>query len=82
MHVLQLIVRWQSRYVQVFPDNRPVALAEVDCVGNETSLLDCPSRLNPDAVFTRGQCGNSSDATILACGDSESGVPHSLTWNA
>ena len=59
----------------MFPESRPVALAEVDCAGNETSLLDCPSRLNPDVVFTLGECGNSSDATILACGDSETGVP-------
>ena len=61
-------------YMQVFPESRPVALAEVDCVGNETSLLDGPSRLNPDVVLSDAQCGNSTDATILGCGDSEAGA--------
>ena len=54
--------------VQVHPESRPVALAEVDCVGNETSLLDCPSASGMDA-----RCPNSTDATIVACGNTDPG---------
>ena len=54
--------------VQVHPESRPVALAEVDCVGNETSLLDCPSASGVDA-----RCPNSTDATIVACGNTGPG---------
>ena len=60
--------------MQVFPESRPVALADVDCVGNETSLLDCPSQTSPGRVLVRAQCANSTDATILACGNTDSGA--------
>eukprot|EP00892_Ulva_mutabilis_P001727 jgi/Ulvmu1/11555/UM078_0048.1 len=52
----------------VLPEARPVALADVDCVGNEASLLDCPSRTGRAA-----RCVNSTDATIVACGNTAAG---------
>ena len=48
-----------------------MALAEVDCAGNETSLLDCPAIRNPGTIGTNAHCGNSTDAIILSCGDSD-----------
>ena len=60
--------------LQVLAANLPVALKAVDCTGNETSLSDCQSsRLN----FQDCALPNGTDATVLACANSQSGAPPS-----
>eukprot|EP00892_Ulva_mutabilis_P008499 jgi/Ulvmu1/6020/UM260_0004.1 len=51
----------------------PVGLVSVDCTGSETSLLQCMSGRDEFR-----QCGsplrNFTDATVLACADSQTGI--------
>ena len=55
---------------QVLSGNLPVALAAVDCDGNETSITECQ---NNDGFI--GRCKSSSSrSTVLACADSVDGV--------
>ena len=54
--------------MQVLFENLPVALAAVDCDGNETSITECQ---NNDGVIP--ECAGDSGHTILACADSADG---------
>lgn len=60
--------------VQGFESDLPVGLAEVDCDGDEASLLDCTFNR-----FEIQRCGisgtNMTEATVLACANSASGGP-------
>eukprot|EP00892_Ulva_mutabilis_P011614 jgi/Ulvmu1/8825/UM049_0005.1 len=53
---------------QVLFKNLPVALASVDCDGDEASILEC--RSNDNLVL---QCDNITSSTVLACANSEPG---------
>ena len=50
-------------------ENLPVALAAVDCDGNETSISECASN---DGLI--GMCTNITSSTVLACGNTVDGV--------
>eukprot|EP00892_Ulva_mutabilis_P008495 jgi/Ulvmu1/6017/UM260_0001.1 len=52
----------------------PVGLASVDCVGNETSLLQCTSS-RVDGEECGCPAGNFTDATFLACANSAGDCP-------
>ena len=56
--------------MQVLFENLPVALAAVDCDGNETSITECQ---NNDGLI--GMCTNTTSSTVLACANSADGVP-------
>ena len=64
---------WCRRRVQVLNERRPVGLAAVDCAGTETSLLDCSSDDNGLSLCGSDR-GNTTDATVLACGNSAPGA--------
>ena len=55
--------------LQVLFENLPVALAAVDCTGNETSIAECQ---NNDRLI--GTCTNITSSTVLACANLDDGV--------
>ena len=55
--------------MQVLYENLPVALAAVDCDGNETSITECQSN---DRLI--GMCTNITSSTVLACASSAGGA--------
>ena len=54
--------------MQVLFENLPVALAAVDCDGNETSITEC--RSNNRLI---GRCTNITSSTVLACANTAGG---------
>lgn len=59
---------------QVLPKKRPVGLANVDCVGDEASLLDCASE--PSRVADCGVSGTmATESILLACSTTDPSAP-------
>eukprot|EP00892_Ulva_mutabilis_P005899 jgi/Ulvmu1/3681/UM017_0097.1 len=54
--------------MQVLFENLPVALAGVDCDGDETTIAECQ---NNDGLI--GMCTNITSSTVLACGNTAAG---------
>ena len=55
----------------------PPGTSAVDCDGTEASLLDCLSSAPFGIQQECSRPGSANDATVLACGTSSAGVPHS-----
>lgn len=59
---------------QVLPKKRPVGLANVDCAGDEASLLECASE--PSRVPECGVSGSmATESILLACGNTDPSAP-------
>ena len=68
----------QKLHAQVLFEDIPVALAAVDCEGNETSIMDCTSN---DRQIRN--CNAASTSTVLACANSAAkGVPNRICLTA
>lgn len=55
--------------LQVLVSDVPVALAAVDCAGDETSLLECQN--NPELI---PNCNAETSSTVIACGRTTAGA--------
>lgn len=56
----------------------PVALTQVDCIGNETSLFDCDSAEDLSGCGVTD--GTATDGTVLACANSSPSTHNLLVY--